>query len=67
MSSLGAGPGNQGPARPRGISANIPQEAIDEMMKENPYEDQSPEVIQPMEDNDVIQPRNRSAFSSEQR
>ena len=66
MSGLAAGPGNQGPARPRGISATIPQEAIDEMLKENPYEDQAQEQNQPMEDNDVIQPRNRSAAQDQQ-
>ena len=32
--------------RPRGVSANVPQEAIDELLREDPTEDHMGEVIQ---------------------
>ena len=54
MSGLAGGNPNVGsPGRPRGISATIPQEAIDEMMREHPLDNSNP----PQNENDVIQPR----------
>tara|TARA_B110000285_G_C15051834_1_gene577416 strand:- start:526 stop:654 length:129 start_codon:yes stop_codon:yes gene_type:complete len=42
MSGLAGGNLRGSPGRPRGISATIPQEAIDEMMREHPMDNLPP-------------------------